>query len=250
MLRVDELRKAFGGLNVVDRCSLEVEQGEIVGLIGPNGAGKTTLFNLVVGGIKPDGGDVFLNGRRITGWPSYKVGANGLVRTFQIPQLFEDLSVIENLLVACPNQVGERFWNVWIRFARINAEERATEGLAWSVLDFLNMTAVANDLASSLSGGQKKLLELGRAMMAKPLLMLLDEPVAGVNPVLAEQIASRVRKLRSDGHTFLIIEHNMEFVMGLADRMYVMAAGRILRHGPPDEVRADRAVLDAYLGVD
>ena len=250
MLTVDALKKSFGGLNVVDGCSLNVERGEIVGLIGPNGAGKTTLFNLVVGGLTPDGGDVFLNRRRITGWPSHRVGASGLLRTFQIPQLFEDLSVIENLLVARPNQSGERFWNVWIRFPRIHAEEAANEDLAWSMLDFLSMTAVANDLASSLSGGQKKLLELGRALMAKPLLVLLDEPVAGVNPVLAEQIASRVRKLRADGYTFLIIEHNMEFIMGLADRLYVMANGRILREGSPADVRTDRAVLDAYLGVE
>jgi ABC-type branched-subunit amino acid transport system ATPase component len=249
MLKIDALKRAFGGLNVVDGCSLNVERGEIVGLIGPNGAGKTTLFNLVVGGLQPDAGEVFLNERRITGWPSHRVGASGLGRTFQIPQLFEDLSVIENLLVASPNQSGERFWNVWIRSHRIRAEEQTNEDLAWSVLRFLNMTAVANDLASSLSGGQKKLLELGRALMAKPVLLLLDEPVAGVNPVLADQIASRVRKLRADGYTFLIIEHNMEFIMGLADRLYVMARGRILREGPPDDVRTDLAVLDAYLGV-
>src|SRR5437879_6000408 len=180
MLRVERIEKSFGGLRVVDHCSLRVEAGEIVGLIGPNGAGKTTLFNLVVGALRPDGGDVYLNERRITGWPTHRIARSGLVRTFQVPLLFEELSVIENLLVGVPNQTGERFWNVWLRPRAILGEERSNEDKAWTVLEFLNLLLVANNLARLLSGGQKKLLELGRALMTQPTLLLLDEPVSGV----------------------------------------------------------------------
>jgi ABC-type branched-subunit amino acid transport system ATPase component len=250
VLAVDSVDKSFGGLHVVDHCSLQVNQGEIVGLIGPNGAGKTTLFNVLVGGVRPDSGNVLFNERRITGWPAYRVARTGLVRTYQVPMLFEDLSVIENLLVAVPNQSGERFWNVWVRPWVISREEHVNETRAWEVLEFLNLAAVANHLARTLSGGQKKLLELARALMAQPKLLLLDEPVAGVNPVLAQEIASRIKDLRDRGHTFLVIEHNMEFIMGLADRLYVMANGKMLREGPPGEVRVDHVVVDAYLGVD
>jgi ABC-type branched-subunit amino acid transport system ATPase component len=250
MLRVERIEKSFGGLRVVDNCSLHVNAGEIVGLIGPNGAGKTTLFNLVVGALRPDGGDVFLKDRRITGWPTHRIARSGLVRTFQVPLLFEDLSVIENLLVGVPGQTGERFWNVWVQPNRIEVEERSNEHKAWDMLEFLNLGGTANSLARFLSGGQKKLLELGRALMVEPNLLLLDEPVSGVNPVLAQEIASRVLTLRERGQTFLIIEHNMEFIMELADRLYVMANGTVLREGRPGDVRVDPAVLGAYLGTD
>ena len=250
MLKVERIEKSFGGLRVVDDCSLLVNAGEIVGLIGPNGAGKTTLFNLVVGALRPDGGDVFLKDHKITGWPTHRIARNGLVRTFQVPLLFEDLSVIENLLVGVPGQTGERFWNVWLEPNRIEVEERANENRAWDMLEFLNLSGTANLQARSLSGGQKKLLELGRALMVEPDLLLLDEPVSGVNPVLAQEIASRVLTLRERGRTFLIIEHNMEFIMELADRLYVMANGTVLREGRPDDVRIDPAVLAAYLGTD
>jgi ABC-type branched-subunit amino acid transport system ATPase component len=248
MLRVEGIEKSFGGLRVVDNCSLNVSAGEIVGLIGPNGAGKTTLFNLVVGALRPDGGDVFLKDRRITGWPTHRIARSGLVRTFQVPVLFEDLSVIENLLVGVPGQTGERFWNVWVQPNRIALEERSNENSAWDMLEFLNLSGTANSLARFLSGGQKKLLELGRALMVQPNLVLLDEPVSGVNPVLAREIASRVLTLRERGQTFLIIEHNMEFIMDLADRLYVMANGAVLREGRPSDIRVDPAVLGAYLG--
>ena len=244
------MEKSFGGLRVVDDCSLQVNAGEIVGLIGPNGAGKTTLFNLVVGALRPDGGDVFLKDHRITGWPAHRIARSGLVRTFQVPLLFEDLSVIENLLVGVPRQTGERLWNVWLEPNRIELEERANEQRAWDMLEFLNLSGTANLHARSLSGGQKKLLELGRALMVEPDLVLLDEPVSGVNPVLAQEIASRVLTLRERGQTFLIIEHNMEFIMELADRLYVMANGTVLREGRPGDVRIDPAVLAAYLGTD
>jgi ABC-type branched-subunit amino acid transport system ATPase component len=248
MLKVERIGKSFGGLRVVDHCSIEVNAGEIVGLIGPNGAGKTTLFNLVVGALTPDGGDIFLKHQRITGWPTYRIVRAGLARTFQVPLLFEELSVIENLLVGVPGQTGEQFWSVWVQPARIELEERSNEHTAWTMLEFLNMTETANRQARFLSGGQKKLLELGRALMVQPSLLLLDEPVSGVNPVLAQEIASRIRTLRKRGQTFLIIEHNMEFIMDLADRLYVMANGSVLREGTPQEIRSDPAVLSAYLG--
>jgi ABC-type branched-subunit amino acid transport system ATPase component len=249
MFGVERLEKSFGGFQVVNGCSLALEKGEIVGLIGPNGAGKTTFFNLICGSLEPDGGDVFLDDRRITGWPSHRVASQGLVRTFQVPLLFDHLSTIENLLVGIPLQAGERFWNVWLRPRVVGMEERSNEDDAWSMLAFLNLTAVANQAARVLSGGQRKLLELGRALMTRPRLLLLDEPVSGVNPVLAQEIAARIRTLRDRGYTLLIIEHNMDFIMDVADRLYVMANGTVLREGRPDDIRVDRAVLDAYLGV-
>lgn len=249
MLRLEALRKSFDGLEVVRDCSLEVHPGEIVGLIGPNGAGKTTAFNLVTSVLQPDGGRVVFRDQDISGQPTERIAAAGLVRTFQVPQLFEGLSVIENLLVAVPRQSGEQFWNVWLRSGRIHREEDAAEDAAWRMLEFLNLTALANRRASQLSGGQKKLLELGRALMARPSLVLLDEPVAGVSPTLIVEIADRIRKLRADGLTFLVVEHKMDFIMSLCDRLYVMADGRVLAEGRPDEIRANRQVLDAYLGV-
>jgi neutral amino acid transport system ATP-binding protein len=249
MLRLDALRKSFGGLEVVRNCSLEVRRGEIVGLIGPNGAGKTTAFNLVTSVLQSDGGRVSFLDQDITGQPTERIAALGLVRTFQVPLLFEGLSVIENLLVAVPGQTGEQFWNVWLRSRRISREEEAAEDEAWRMLDFLGLSALANRLGGQLSGGQKKLLELGRALMARPSLVLLDEPVAGVSPTLIVEIAERIRRLRADGLTFLVVEHKMDFIMGLSDRLYVMADGRILAEGRPDEIRANQQVLDAYLGV-
>lgn len=249
MLRLEGLRKSFGGQHVVRDCSLEVRPGEIVGLIGPNGAGKTTVFNLVTSVIRSDGGVIWFKDRNITTLATEEIAGYGLLRTFQVPALFEDLSVIENLLVAAPNQGGEQFWNVWFRPGLIRREESVVEGEAWKTLDFLNLTRVANRLAAQLSGGQKKLLELGRVLMAQPSLVLLDEPVAGVTPALIDEISTRIRLLREDGLTLLVVEHKMDFVMSLCDRLYVMAAGTVLAEGRPDEIRANREVLDAYLGV-
>ena len=249
MLDISGVSKHFGGFAVVRECSLGVRAGEIVGLIGPNGAGKTTLFNCITGLIALDGGSVRFSGQDITAAQPDLRARMGLVRTFQIPRPFEQLSVIENLLVAAPHQLGERFWSVWVRPGAISQEEKAAERKAWKVLEFLNLVSHANALASDLSGGQKKLLELGRALMLEPSLILLDEPVAGVNPRLMEEIADRVRDLRADGLTFLIIEHKMEFIMSLADRLYVMADGAVIAEGSPSEVRGNKRVLEAYLGV-
>ncbi len=249
MLRLEALAKSFGGFAVVKGCDLEVREGEIVGLIGPNGAGKTTVFNLITSALPLDAGRVWFDDRDITGFPTHRIAQAGLVRTFQVPRLFERLSVIENLMVAGPNQRGERFWSVWLRPGEIAREEKRNEEQAWETLRFLGMERVANDLAATLSGGQKKLLELGRALMARPRMLLLDEPVAGVAPRLIDEIADRIRVLRGRGLTFLVIEHKMDFIMALSDRLYVMADGRVLTEGRPEEVQADQRVLDAYLGV-
>lgn len=249
MLRADGLRKSFGGPPVVRDCSLEVREGEIVGLIGPNGAGKTTVFNLLTSIAPPDAGVVTFRREAITGWATERIAQAGLVRTFQVPLLFDGLSVIENLLVAAPHQSRENLWRVWLTQARVAREEAEVEARAWDVLGFLGMTSVANNLGSQLSGGQKKLLELGRALMVRPALVLLDEPVAGITARLAIEIAERLRQLRADGFTFLLIEHKMDFLMSLADRVYVMAAGSVLAEGTPEEVRANPAVLETYLGT-
>jgi ABC-type branched-subunit amino acid transport system ATPase component len=249
MLGVTQLSKSFGGFKVVDGCSLHVDAGEIVGLIGPNGAGKTTVFNMVTGTMRVDRGEIRLSGHNVIGWPTSRIAQHGLVRTFQTPRLFNDLSVMENFLAAIPQQTGERLLGVCLHPSRVRREEERHEWNAWELLDFLGLTRVANDPASSLSGGQKKLLEFGRALMTQPRIMLLDEPVAGVNPSLANEIAAHILHLRRQGFTFLIIEHNMEFIMRLADRLYVMARGTVLREGRPDAVRMDPAVLEAYLGM-
>ena len=249
MLRLEALRKSFGGLEVVRDCTLEVNPGEIVGLIGPNGAGKTTAFNLVTSVLPCDSGRVVFKDQDITGQPTERIAELGLIRTFQVPQLFEGISVIENLLVAVPAHSGERFWNVWMRPNQVHREEEAAEDAAWRMLEFLNLGAIANRHAGQLSGGQKKLLELGRALMTRPSLILLDEPVAGVSPTLIVEIAERIRRLRADGHTFLVVEHKMDFIFSLCDRLYVMAEGRVLADGRPEEIRTNPQVLDAYLGV-
>ncbi len=249
MLRLEHLRKSFGGFEAVKDCTLSIEPREIVGLIGPNGAGKTTVFDLVTGVRRVDGGRVILGDRDITGLPVDRVATSGLVRTFQVPRLFHELSVIENLLVAAPGQHGERFWNVWLRPRRIGREEREVEAAAWRQLEFLGLEASADRPAAQLSGGQQKLLELGRALMARPSIVLLDEPVAGVSPRLMDEIADRIRRLREGGLTLLVVEHRMEFVMALCDRVYVMAEGRVIAQGTPKEVQRDQTVLDAYLGV-
>lgn len=249
MLQVEHVRRSFGGLQVLRDCSVHVRRGEIVGLIGPNGAGKTTLFNVIAGTLLPDHGEIRLMGEPITGRPAHEIARRGLVRTFQIPRLFLNMPVIENLMVAAPEQVGESLWSLWWRLGAIRKQEAEVERRAWRILHFLRMEHMANEPALALSGGQKKLLELGRALMLDPQVLLLDEPVAGVNPTLAAQIGEHIRSLRDQGKTFLIVEHNMEFVMELSDRLYVLAEGSVLAEGDPEAIRSNQRVLDAYLGV-
>lgn len=249
ILSIQGLTKDFGGLRAVDHCNVTVERGTITGLIGPNGAGKTTLFSLVSGFIVPDEGRVVFDGVDITGWPPYRVFRQGLCRTFQIPREHGSMTVLENLLLVPKGQLGERLWNPLLRPGAVRRQERANRDKAMDVLSFLQLEPLAHAYARSLSGGQKKLLEIARTLMADPVLVLLDEPAAGVNPTLISEIRGRIEMLARDrGITFLLIEHDMQLVMDLCDPVIVMNQGRELAVGPPAEVRRDPRVLEAYLG--
>ncbi|MBX6320880.1 MAG: ABC transporter ATP-binding protein [Rhodospirillaceae bacterium] len=249
MLQAIALSKSFGGVRAVDEVSFRLAAGCVAGLIGPNGAGKTTLFNLIAGALKPDRGRLLFEGRRLDGAPPHAVCAAGIARTFQIPRPFAAMTVLENLMVAPRRQSGERFWRNWVSPGRIAAEERALRDKARDLLAFLGLEALAGRPARVLSGGQRKLLELGRVLMADPRLILLDEPGAGVNPALLATIVDKIAALNARGIGFLIIEHNMDLVMSLCRPVLVMAGGRLLMEGSPAEVRADARVRAAYLGA-
>jgi branched-chain amino acid transport system ATP-binding protein len=249
LLEASEVIKAFGGHRAVDGLTFTLGRGTITGLIGPNGAGKTTLFNCLAGALKPDGGRVTMAGRDLTGASPERVFAAGLARTFQIPRPFPALSVLENVMLAPRGQLGERPWANWLRPAAVAAEERRTREAALHWLGFVGLAQLAGQPARVLSGGQRKLLELARVMVAEPQLVLLDEPGAGVNPALLEQIVEMIARLnRERGVTFLVIEHNMDLVASLCDPVLVMAEGRLLTQGSPDDVLADPRVIEAYLG--
>ncbi len=249
VLAVEEVRKAFGGVRAVEGCTFSVRPGTITGLIGPNGAGKTTLFNLVTGVHTPDAGRITFDGAEITGEKPHRVFRRGLCRTFQIPREFKELTVLENLLVVPKDQLGERLSAPWLRGCAVREEEGRLREKARGVLDFLDLGGVKDQPAASLSGGQKKLLELGRTMMADPKLLLLDEPGAGVNPTLMLELAGYIRRLATErGITVLLIEHDMDLVMSLCNPVIVMSEGRMLAEGTPDAVRRDPRVLEAYLG--
>jgi branched-chain amino acid transport system ATP-binding protein len=248
MLETRSVSKHFGGVAAVDAVSLKVGQGEIAGLIGPNGAGKTTMFNLLAGSLKPSGGEVLLNGRRIDDLAAHRRLELGLGRTFQIPRLFGQMSVVENMLTAARGQVGERILANWLPGKAVRDQERLNVEKAMRLLDFVTLTKLSREPARVLSGGQRKLLELARILMADPKLILLDEPAAGVNPSLLETIIDRIHAINATGVTFLIIEHNMDMVTRLCSRALVMVEGRLLCEGAPREVTRDQRVIDAYLG--
>ena len=248
MLVLDGVVKSFGGNRAVDGISCTLVPGRITGLIGPNGAGKTTLFNLIAGAHRPTAGRIALEGRDITGLPPHRIFAAGLGRTFQIPRPFAAMSVLENVMLAPRDQAGEAFWRNWFGGA-VAAQERQVRESALHWLDFVGLSALAAEPARVLSGGQRKLLELARVMVAKPRLVLLDEPGAGVNPALLDTIVDRIAELHRQGTSFLIIEHNMDLVASLCDPVLVMAQGRLLASGTPGEVLRNPQVVEAYLGA-
>ena len=248
MLSVQKVTKEFGGIRAVDSCSFEVERASITGLIGPNGAGKTTLFNIVSGFLRADQGEVWFDGRRIDALPPHRIARLGLVRTFQIPRELKAMTVLENLMLVAREQRGERIWNSWFSPATVRQQEEEARAKAEEVLDFLELRRLEHELAGNLSVGQKKLLELARGLMADPQMFLLDEPGAGVNPTLMRRIVEYVEELRKRGTTFLLIEHDMDLVMNICDKVVVMNLGAHLAEGSPDVVRRDPAVLEAYMG--
>ncbi|MDT0684310.1 ABC transporter ATP-binding protein [Roseicyclus sp. F158] len=247
-LEIRDARKAFGSVRAVDGVSFTAEAGRITGLVGPNGAGKTTLFNAIAGEASLDSGTVTLDGAQIGGLGPHEVFSSGLTRTFQIPRPFARMTVLENLLVVPERQAGERFWNNWIGRGRVSRQEAELREKAHDVIAFCNLSAVAMQPAGSISGGQQKLVELARALMADPGIVLLDEPGAGVNPALLDTIIERIVELNRRGMTFLIIEHNMDLITSLCDSLVVMAAGQKIAEGKPREVIARDDVVEAYLG--
>lgn len=249
MLIIENLSKRFGGLRAVDGCSFTVKPGTITGLIGPNGAGKTTVFNLLTGFLKPDSGEIRLGEENITGLPPHGIFRKRICRTFQIPRELKEMTVVENLMLVPPRQLGEKIWNPFFRPRKVRQQEYAICDKALEVLDFLQLSHLKDEYAGSLSGGQKKLLELARTMMVDPKLVLLDEPGAGVNRTLLKRLASSIKRLCMEmGTTFLVIEHDMDFIMRLCTPVIVMSEGRKLMEGTPAEVQQDQQVLDAYLG--
>jgi len=248
LLEVRDLRRSYYGVQALSGANLSVERARITGLIGPNGAGKTTLFNCVSGVVPPDSGSVVFDGRDITGWRPDRIASVGLVRTFQIARGFPRLSVFENLLLYGNAQPGESVRNAVLRPAAARRREEALVERARAIAARLNLTRVLNDAAASLSGGQKKLLEIGRVLMAEPKLILLDEPVAGVNPSLTREIAGHLRGLVDEGLTILLIEHHMDTIAALCDHVVVLAEGHNLAEGSFDAMAADEAVQEAYMG--
>ena len=249
MIAVENLHMHFGGVRAVDGASLVIERGSITGLIGPNGAGKTTLFNVVAGMHRPTSGTVRLDGEDVTGLRPHELFAKGVMRTFQIAQEFSTLTVRENLMTVPDGQSGESLLDVWFRPGKIRAEEEAIRARADEVIGFLKLEAVAGERAGNLSGGQKKLLELGRTMMVEPRVVLLDEVGAGVNRALLKDIAGAILRLNLErGYTFCVIEHDMELISLLCDPVIVMAEGAVLTQGSAPEVRSDERVIEAYLG--
>ncbi|WP_304618984.1 ABC transporter ATP-binding protein [Paracoccus sediminilitoris] len=250
MIRVEDLHRNFGGFHAVDGASLTIETGSITGLIGPNGAGKSTLFNVIAGVLPPTSGRVFMDGEDITGLPPHTLFHKGLLRTFQMAHEFASMTVRENLMMVPGMQSGETIWKTWFQRGRIAREEAELRKKADEVLDFLTIRHLANEHAGNLSGGQKKLLELGRTMMVDAKIVFLDEVGAGVNRTLLMTIADAIIRLNKErGYTFCVIEHDMDFIGKLCDPVIVMAEGKVLAQGSASDIMQNEQVIEAYLGT-
>ena len=249
MLQISKINKSFGGLKVLNNLSLKIEKGSISGLIGPNGAGKTTLFNVINGSIKPDSGSVQLNNYELIGLQPHELFEIGVLRTFQIPHEFFSLTVLDNLLVVPPNKIGEMFFGQWFFEKKIKKIEEINEKKAKDILDILGLHHLEKEYAGNLSGGQKKLLELGRVMMVEPEIILLDEVGAGVNKTLLKKISNIIKKLNKEKkYTFIMIEHDLDFISKLCDTIIVMAEGQFLTQGNIQQIKSNQKVIDIYLG--
>ncbi|WP_347822989.1 ABC transporter ATP-binding protein [uncultured Planktomarina sp.] len=250
MIKVENLHRHFGGFRAVDGASLEIREGSITGLVGPNGAGKTTLFNVIAGVLPPTSGRVTMAGDDISGMAPHELFHKGLLRTFQIAHEFSSMTVRENLMMVPGGQSGETLWNTWFGRKRIANEERALQAKADEVLEFLTVDHLRDEKAGNLSGGQKKLLELGRTMMVDARIVFLDEVGAGVNRTLLNTIGDAIMRLNKErGYTFCMIEHDMAFIGRLCDPVIVMAEGKVLAEGTIDEIKANEQVIEAYLGT-
>ena len=249
MLKINKVRKNFGGLTAVNNASMRVEKGSITGLIGPNGAGKTTLFNIIAGNLQSDSGEVLLQDEKISGLKSHELFYKGVLRTFQIAHEFTSLTVLENLMMVPGNQLGEKLLYTFLNHSKVNKQEEEIRSKAVEVINFLNLTHLTQELAGNLSGGQKKLLELGSTMMVDAKLVLLDEVGAGVNRTLLKDISEAIIRLNKEkNYTFFVIEHDMELISKLCEPVIVMAEGSVLYQGSFDEVKSNEAVIEAYLG--
>ena len=249
ILEIYNLSKYFGGLAAVSDCSLKVKKGTITGIIGPNGSGKSTLFNLIAGNLKSSKGKVMFNNKNITGLPSYELFSMGILRTFQIAHEFTNLTVLENLMMVPSNQSGENLINALFMRKKFKSEEDEIRNKAYEVIEFLNLKHLANELAGNLSGGQKKLLELGRTMMVDSKLVLLDEVGAGVNRTLLKDLGTAILRLNKEkGYTFCMIEHDMDFISRMCNPVIVLSEGSVLFQGTPEEVKNNELVIENYLG--
>lgn len=250
LIDVRGVTKRFGGLAAVSNCSLSVAQGTITGLIGPNGAGKSTLFNLVAGTLVPDEGQVLFDGMDVTGLPPHQLFGLGMLRTFQIAHEFSNMTALENLMMVPADQPGESLWNSWVHPARVAQAETHVRQRATQVIEFLKLGHVKNELAGNLSGGQKKLLELGRTMMVDAKVVLLDEVAAGVNRTLLHDLADNIERMNRElGYTFFVIEHDMDLIGRLCDPVIVMASGEVIAEGPMSELRENKEIIEAYFGA-
>lgn len=251
LIEVQQVNKAFGGLQVINDCSISVEKGSITGMIGPNGAGKSTLFNLIAGALIPDNGRILLDGEDITALSADQRFHKGLLRTFQIAHEFSHMSALENLMMVPPNQAGESLFTTWFKPGQVREQEASVRQRALEVIEFVGLHHVRNELAGNLSGGQKKLLELGRTMMTDAKVVLLDEIAAGVNRTLLGDLMGNIERLnREMGYTFLVIEHDMEMIARLCDPVIVLAQGSVMVEGHIDEIQNNPTVIEAYFGTD